>query len=51
MDSLLLEVVESVYHFHLSSAEPIKLCDYQFVSSLQHRQTGLELMALVCWRS
>jgi len=51
MDSLLLEVVESVYHFHLSSAQTVKLRDHQFVFSFQNSQAGLELVALLCWRS
>jgi hypothetical protein len=51
MDSQLLEVVEAVDHLHLCSAEPIKLRDHQFVSSLQNCQAGLELVALLSWGS
>jgi hypothetical protein len=51
MNFLLLEVMEAVDHLHLSSAEPIKLRDHQFVPSLQNCQASLKLMALVCWRS
>ena len=44
-----LEVVQAVYDLDLCSAQPVQLGDHEFVFGFQHRQTRLELMAVLHW--
>ena len=47
MDSLLLEVVESIDDFDLRPTQSVQLGDTEQVSFAEHRETGTELVSLV----
>ena len=47
MDSLLLEVVQSVDDFDLRPTQSVQLGDTEEVSFTEHRETGTELVSLV----
>ena len=47
MDSLLLEVVQSVDDFDLRPTQSVQLGDTEEVSFAEHRETGTKLVSLV----
>ena len=47
MDSLLLEIVETVDHLDLGSSQSVQLRYHKDVPLLKHRKTGTELMSLL----
>tara|TARA_B100001057_G_scaffold154542_1_gene154716 strand:+ start:1445 stop:1660 length:216 start_codon:yes stop_codon:yes gene_type:complete len=51
MDSLLLEVVQSIDDFDLGPAESVQLGDTEQVSFAENRETGTKLVSLVEGRS
>ena len=46
MDSLLLEVVQSVYHLNLTSPNSVQTSNAKDIGFPQHRQARTELMSL-----